>query len=201
MSGPIEVILIIVVIGYLLIRRLIGEAAEGRRMLLLPAILTAIGLMDLAKVAQSPVSIGFLIATTAVSVVLGLLRGATIRVFEQDGLVFMRYRVITVVLLALNFAIKFGASFALGLVDPSAEHAASNGLLLTLGSGLLVEGLVVLSKAVRTNSRILWKQGKDGEPHKTSSFLDGLQQRAHSGAWSEAARDRGFGSRPDDDRR
>jgi hypothetical protein len=180
MSGPVEVVLVIAVIAYVLIRRMMGEPAEGRRMLLLPAILTVVGVVDVTKVAQSGVSIGFLVASTVVSVGIGLLRGASVKVFERDGIVFMRYTVVSVVLLAVNFAVRFGASFVLGLVDPSAVHATSSGLLLTLGASLLVEGLCVLSKAVRLRGRIVWAKGKKGAPHQTSAFLDSLQSKVQS---------------------
>lgn len=72
MNGLVEIIVIVVVIGYLLVRRLSGEPAEGKRMLMLPAIITAIGLMDLGKVTQPGVSIAFLIATTAISLGIGV---------------------------------------------------------------------------------------------------------------------------------
>ncbi len=180
MSGPIEIILIFAAVGYVLLRRLVGEPAEGKRMLLVPAVLVAAGLTDLAQVAQSPASIWFLIGTTAVSVVLGLLRGASVRVFEQGGIVFMRYTMTTVILWIVNIAIKFGAGFVLGLVDPQAERATSNGLMLTFGAGMLLEGLAVLAQAVRMRGRIVWEQGKDGRPHRNSPVLDGLQERARA---------------------
>lgn len=188
MSGPVEIILIIAVVGYMLIRRLLGEPAEGKRMLLLPAVLTVLGVVSLAKVTQSPTSIIFLVVMIAVSLALGLLRGASIRVFEKDDIVYMRYTATTVVLLVLNVAIKIGGSLILGLIDPAAEQAAGSGLMLTLGASLLVEGLAVLSKAVRMGSRILWEKGKDGEPHKTSALLDSLQQKVQSTDWSQPRR-------------
>lgn len=180
MSGPVEIVLIIAAVGYVLIRRLLGEPAEARRMLVLPAVLCVIGLCDVVKVHQSSLAMAFLVVTTAVSVVIGLLRGASIRVFERDGITHMRYTATTVVLLATSIAIKLGASAVLGVVQPSAAHSSSNSLMLTLGTGLLAEGLVVLSKAVRTGAPIVWSKGKDGEPHTTSPLLDGLQQRVRS---------------------
>jgi hypothetical protein len=155
-SGPVEIVLIIAAVGYVLARRLAGEPAQAKRMLVLPGILAAIGLTDLDKVAQPPMSIAFLVGTTAVSLLIGVLRGASIRLSTRDGVVYMRYTVVTIVLWALNFGIKFGASFALGMVDPAAAHAGSNGLLLTLGVGLLAEGLTVLAKATRVGGEIMW---------------------------------------------
>lgn len=177
MSGPVEVILIIAAIGYVLARRLIGEPAEGRRVLLVPVVLAGVGIVDLGKVTLSPVSIGFLVGTTAISLVLGLLRGASIRVFERDGVVFMRYTVTTVALWAVNLVIKLLGSVALGLVDPTAQHATTTGMMFTLGVGMVVEGLVVLAKAMRSGGRIVWQRGRNGQPHATSSLLDGLQNK------------------------
>ncbi|MTD53763.1 DUF1453 domain-containing protein [Amycolatopsis pithecellobii] len=190
MSGPVEVILIIAAIGYVLTRRLIGEPAEGRRILLLPVVLTGVGVLDLAKATLSPVSIGFLVGTTAISLALGLLRGASIRVFEQNGVVFLRYTATTVVLWAVNLGIKLLGSVTLGLVDPMAEHAAGTGLMFTLGVGMVVEGLAVLAKAMRSGGRIVWQKGRNGQPHATSSLLDGLQQKVRATDWSQQGRRR-----------
>jgi hypothetical protein len=189
-SGPVEIILIIGVVGYILARRLLGEPAEAKRMLLLPAVLTGVGFIDLAKVSQSPVSIGFLVGTTALSLVLGLLRGASIRVFDKDGIVYLRYTATTVVLWGINLAVRFGASVVLGVVDPTAEHAGSSGLMFTLGAGMVVEGLAVLSKAMRTSGRVVWAKGRNGASHTMSSLLDGLQQKVQTTDWSQTRRPR-----------
>jgi hypothetical protein len=192
-SGPVEIILIIGVVGYILARRLLGEPAEAKRMLLLPAVLTGVGLTDLAKVHQSAVSIGFLVGSTALSLVLGLLRGASIHVFDKDGIVHLRYTATTVVLWGINLAVRFGASVVLGVLDPTAEHAAGGGLMLTLGAGMVVEGLAVLSKAMRTSGRVMWAKGRNGAPHTMSSLLDGLQQKAQTTDWSQTRRPRRHG--------
>jgi hypothetical protein len=183
-NGPIEIVVIVAVIAYLLVRRLVGEPAEVKRMLLVPAIVTIAGIVDLGPVAQSWVSIWFLIGSAVVSAVIGLLRGASVRVFPQDGIVFMRYTFTTVILWAVNLAIRFGATFLLGMIDSKAEHATSNGLALTLGVGMLLEGLGVLSKAVRRSGRIVWEKGKDGQPHTSSPFIDGLQTKVQTTDWS-----------------
>lgn len=190
MSGPVEIILITGAVGYILARRLLGEPAEAKRMLLLPAVLAVVGFVDLAKVSQSPVSIGFLVGSTALSLVLGLLRGASIRVYDRDGIVYLRYTATTVVLWGINLAVRFGASVVLGVVDPTADHAGSSGLMFTLGAGMVVEGLAVLSKAMRTNGRVMWAKGRNGAPHTMSSLLDGLQEKVQTTDWSQTRRPR-----------
>jgi hypothetical protein len=176
-SGPIEIIMVIAVVCYILIRRLMGEPAEGKRMLLLPAILTVVGVVDITKLTQTPVSVAFLVASAVFSMVLGLLRGRSIRLFSQNGLVFMRYTWVTVTLWAANLAFKFGANIILRVADPHDVASVSSGLYLTLGAGMLCEGAVVLVKALRTDGRIMWAKGKKGQPHTMSPFLDALQSR------------------------
>jgi hypothetical protein len=154
MSGPLEVVLIIAAVGYVLFRRLAGEPAQLKRMLVLPAVLAVIGVSDLHVAGQTPTSIAFLIGTTVLSLLLGALRGVSVRVEARNGVVFIRYTVTTVVLWVANLAIKFGGSFLLGAVDPAAAHAASTGLLFTLGAGMVAEGLVVLAKTSRVDGRL-----------------------------------------------
>ncbi len=105
-------------------------------MLLIPAILTVIGLIQITKVGQSGVSIGFLVVSTVVSVIIGVLRGASVRVFEHDGLVFMKYTAVSIGLLVANVVIRLGAGLVLGVIDPSASDSVGKGVLLALGANL-----------------------------------------------------------------
>lgn len=175
MSGPIEIILILAAVCYVLFRRMLGEPAEARRMLILPVVLCAIGVASVSHDATSAVPLLFLIGSGAISVVLGAVRGLSVRLSDRGGLAFVRYTWVTVALWAANLAIKFGGNVLLRLADPHAATAVSNSLLLTLGAGLLVEGLVVLARVLRTDSRVIWSKGKGGQPHRISPFLDGMQ--------------------------
>ena len=165
MSGTVEIVLIVAAIIYVLARRLMGEPAEGKRLLVLPVVLGVIGLTQTSLSAALAVS-------AALSVVFGLLRGLTIRTYEQDGIVMLRYTAMTIAV----WAASIGARFALGFVTSS---NGSNGLMLVVGAGLLAEGLVVLAKAVRVRGQVVWSKGRNGEPHRTSPFLDSWQQRVH----------------------
>ncbi|ONI83145.1 DUF1453 domain-containing protein [Actinosynnema sp. ALI-1.44] len=178
MSGPVEIVLIVAVIGYVLVRRLLGEPVEAKRMLVLPAVLVGIGFFTVLKEPQTAESIVFLVATTVLGVLLGVLRGASTRVFEKDGVVHLRYTAVTIVLWVANIAVKFAAGAVLAVVAPGAQQSTGNGMMLTLGAGLLAEGLAVLAKAVRTEGRIIWAKGRDGQPHRTSPGLDRVQENA-----------------------
>ncbi|WP_329457302.1 DUF1453 domain-containing protein [Streptomyces sp. NBC_01497] len=176
MSGPVEVVLILAAIGYVLVRRMAGEPAQAKRMLLLPVLLCAIGLSDLSGEVKTSMSLVFLVATAAVSVVLGMLRGASVHISQRDGVAFVRYSGMTVVLWVVNLAIKFGANIALGALDSKDAGGVSNSLMLTLGLGILAEGLVVLARALRDGHQVVWAQGQDGAPHRTSPTLDNLRR-------------------------
>lgn len=172
MSGPVQIVLIVAVVCYMLVRRLAGEPAQAKRMLILPVVLTAVGVSNLTGHVTSTISVLFLVATAGISVILGAARGASVRISQRDGVAFVRYTAITIVLWVVNLAIKFGANLLLGAIDPTAANALSNSLLVTLGLGILAEGLVVLCRALRNGHQVMWSQDRDGAQRRTSPFLD-----------------------------
>lgn len=175
MSGPVEIVLILAVIGYVLVRRMMGEAAQAKRMLLLPGILFVIGLTQLDGALRSPAAIVFLVISAALSVVLGLLRGASVKISDQGGTAFVRYTWVTVVLWVTNLAVKFGANIVFDHIDPHAA-ALGNSLMVTLGLGMLVEGLIVIARALRSDSQVIWTKGDNGAAHTRSPLLDSLRE-------------------------
>jgi hypothetical protein len=174
MSGPVEIVLIVAAVGYLLVRRVLGEPAQAKRMLVLPIVLSLIGLSDVSGQVGTPQSLLFLAGTVAMSVVLGALRGASVRISQRDGLAFIRYTWVTITLWVVNLAVKFGANLILGAFDPKDAGAVGNSLLLTIGLGILAEGLVALYRALRGGHRVMWAQGRNGAPHQMSAMADDL---------------------------
>lgn len=172
MSGAVEIVLILAAVGYLVVRRVLGESAQAKRTLMLPAVLSLVGLSDVSGQAQTSLSLLFLVAAAAISVILGVLRGASVRISLCDGLAFVRYTAVTVALWVVNLAVKFGANLTLGVIDPKQAGALSNGLLLTLGLGILAEGLVVLYRALRNDHPVMWSQGRRGAPRRKFPVLD-----------------------------
>ena len=169
MSGTLQVVLIVAAIAYVL--------AEAKRMLILPAVLTVVGITNLDDLSHSGTAVLFLVGTLLISVVLGALRGASIRLSRRNGLVFLRYTWVTVVLWVANLAVKFGGNLLLGAIDKSDAAALGDTVLLTVGVGLLLEGVVVLGRALRSGEQVSWAQGRDGAPHRTSPWLDDLQRQ------------------------
>jgi hypothetical protein len=174
MSGVLEILIIVAVVVYMLISRMIGQPAQAKRMLLLPVILTVIGVTQLSDV-NSTTSVLFLVATAAISVMIGAARGFSVRISLRNGVAFIRYTGWTVALWVLNIAVKFGANFMLGAIDGKAVAGASNSIMVTIGLGLLVEGLVVLYRAMRADHPVIWSQSKDGR-RQTSPVLDDMRR-------------------------
>ena len=174
MSGPVQIVLIVAAVGYLLVRRLLGEPAQAKRMLILPAVLTVVGLSVVAGQSTTPRAVLFLVVTVAISIALGALRGASVRISQRDGVAFIRYTWVTLVLWVVNLAVKFGANVVFGAVDAKDASTVGNSLLLTIGSGILAEGLVALYRALSAGHRVMWAQGRGGGPHRMSPMMDNL---------------------------
>ncbi|MEZ0110202.1 hypothetical protein ABH920_004217 [Catenulispora sp. EB89] len=172
-----DVVLIIAAVGYVMARRVAGEAAQAKRMLVLPAVLVALGFSDVSKAGHSPAALAFLIGTAVVSIAFGALRGLSTRLSEKDGIAYVHYTGVTIALWVANLAAKFGLNAVFKTVNPHAAASSGNSLLLTLGAGMFLEGAVTLYRAMHTSSKVIWAKGKDGQPHTTSPYLDDLQNR------------------------
>jgi len=176
MTATLQVVLIAGAIIYVIVRRLMGEPAAGKRLLVLPAVLCVVGLTQTSV--HSVTGVVFVAAGAALSVVFGALRGLTIRAYEQNGIVMVRYTVVTIVLWVASIVARFAVAFVMNLIDPSVAQLG-NGMMLGIGAGLLAEGVVVLTKAVRVRGQVVWSKGRRGEPHRTSPWLDSWQQKVH----------------------
>jgi hypothetical protein len=176
MNGWLEIAAVVGVVGWVLVRRMLGEPVEARRTLLLPAIVTVVGFADVTTAAQSTVSITYLVIVAAAGAAIGLWRGATVRVYARDGVVHLRYTPVTVALLVAGIAVKVASGLVLSATDPTAAHAAGSGLLLTLGVGLVAEGLVVAASALRADGTILWRTGRRGQPPTPWTGADTLRR-------------------------
>ncbi|WP_275292141.1 DUF1453 domain-containing protein [Amycolatopsis sp. La24] len=176
MSGPVEIVLIVAAVGYLMVRRMIGEPAQAKQMLILPAILSVVGLSTVSGDVKTAASLVFLIGTAAISVVLGVLRGYSVRISRRDGTAFVRYTPVTVGLWVANIVVKIGVNVALDAFAPQDSGGVSNSMLLTIGVGILAEGLVVLYRALRAGHQVMWTRGSDGAPGQTSPLLDNIQR-------------------------
>jgi hypothetical protein len=149
---PLVVVAVVAGVGYVLWRRLKGEPVQTKRLLVLPAVFTILGVVDLTKSGAPPLSsadIAFLAAGAAISFALGAARGATIDLFPRGGYLHQRYRKTTVALWAVLVAVKLAldlAAHAAGATAASGSHS----LMLALGVSLLGEAVLVAPRALAT---------------------------------------------------
>ena len=150
--SPLTIVLAVAAVGYVLWSRMKGQPLQARRLLVLPVVLTVLGITDLTGSSAphlTPKDIGFLAASAGLSAVLGAARGATIELYPQGGELWQRYRPATVGLWITLIAAKL-----ILMVIADAAHASAGGgtssLLLALGVSLLAEAAIVGPRALST---------------------------------------------------
>jgi hypothetical protein len=134
-------------IVFVLARRIRGEAVPApKKLFLLPLVVGAIGLQNLAHAKANAVDIGVIVAGCALSLVLGLLRGRLDKVSIVNGAPYMAWSLGSVIIFAVNVLSKLALD-AGGVVAGGTTAALSSSILLSLGLTLLGEAVVVWQRA------------------------------------------------------
>jgi len=143
------VTLVLAVVGYVLASRIAGQPVNTRRLLVLPGVLTAMGLLELSGAVTSgvrPQDLGLLAVGLAAAAGLGAARGATVTVAVRDGRPWLRYRPVTLGLWAATVAVRVGLT-VLAHTAGAAVAGSGPALLVSVGVTLLAEGAVVTHRA------------------------------------------------------
>lgn len=145
----IEVLAVVAIVVYVIGRQVVGEPLRGKRLILLPGILTVIGIVDLSgyKGHVGSLDVLFIAVSATVAIAIGLAQGFTMRLESRDGALWGQLPVkalwlwlALIVSRVLVIAIAHGAG---------AELAASaTPILLTLGLNRLAQALVIGARAV-----------------------------------------------------
>ncbi|MER8157695.1 hypothetical protein [Streptomyces sp. NPDC094472] len=144
-----EVLAAVVVVVALIARQLRGEALTGRRLMLLPVVLTAIGIADLGRHGRHPtttdvvcLAIGALLAAG-----IGAAQGVTIRLERRAGVLWARMPAVGLWLWGLLVVTRVGMTAVAHVVD--AKVAASSAtILLMLGVNRLGQALVLVPRVM-----------------------------------------------------
>ena len=146
--SAIEILAVIGVIGYVIYQQIKGQPLRGKRTVLLPAILTVIGFMNLRSggVHLTGDDIACLVAGTAGSAAIGLAFGAVTRLESRDGYLWaqlpLRGLWLWAALVAWRVVVILLAS---GLHANVAASSAT--LLLSLGVNRLGQAAVIVARA------------------------------------------------------
>ena len=160
-----EVLVVIGVVGFVVYQQVAGELLQGKRVVVLPAVVTVIGFLDLRGHHTGAADIAWLTAGAAGSLLIGLAFGLITRLEARDGVLWGKlplrglwlwvalvgWRVLIMVLAA-----RTGAHVA----------ASTTPLLFTLGLNRLGQAAVIVPRAMRAG--IPFAPEKDG-----STFLGG----------------------------
>jgi hypothetical protein len=163
-----EILVVIGVVGFVIYQQVAGQAIAGRRLIVLPAVLTVVGFLDLdhAKHLNSA-DILWLTVGAIGSVLIGLAFGAITRLEARNGALWgqlplrglwlwaglLGWRVLVMVIAA-----KCGAHVA----------ASATPLLFTLGLNRLAQAAVIASRAMLAG--IPFAPEKDGRTFLSGAF-------------------------------
>ncbi|HEV2640646.1 MAG TPA: hypothetical protein VGX23_36315 [Actinocrinis sp.] len=161
MNGMLEIIAAIGIIGFVIFQQLVGQSLRGKKVVLLPVILTAIGFSDLGGGGHlQPVDIACMAAGCVVSVLIGLTFGAIMRLESRDGVLWAKMPV-----KGLWLWVALVASRGLMYVVATGLHAhvAQSGtpILLTLGLNRLAQAAVLVPRAL--SAGVPFAPEKDGK--------------------------------------
>jgi hypothetical protein len=153
-SHTTAIIVGVALVAYVLIRRLMGEPLEARRLLIMPVAVCGYGWVQLAshpKQADSPLELAPLGISLLISVGLGFWRGRTIRVLVRDGHLWQQYTLTTVAVWILQLGVR-GAMISTAQVLGTTLAAGMDSLILGLGLSLLAEAATVGRRALATGA-------------------------------------------------
>jgi hypothetical protein len=178
MSG-IEILAVIGIIGYVIVRQVRGEALRGKRTVVLPAVLTVIGFMDLhgsGGAHLTAADIACLIVGTAGSAVIGLAFGAVTRLESRGGHLWAQLPLRGLWLWAAMIAWRILVMLlATGLHAHVAASAST--LLLSLGVNRLAQAAVIAARAMAMG--VPFAPEKDGKVFMGDTFNRGSSGMHH----------------------
>jgi hypothetical protein len=147
-----QIALIVAAIGYVLFSRFRGQPLRVRRAAVLPLVLAVLGGVDIAHALPHGLTgadVLFLVGGGLVAFAIGALRGTSVRIYPKDGVLWLRYRGITVAWWVASIAARFGLVAVAGSLGVSAG-LSTNSILLVAGLNLLGEGVVALARGAAT---------------------------------------------------
>jgi hypothetical protein len=185
MHAVLIVLVVVTIVAYVIGRQLRGEALRGKRLIVLPIVLAAIGAIDLHGDHLRPADVGFIGVSALVAAGIGLAQGRMMRLESRGGYLWGQMP-----LRSLWLWLALVGSRVLLMVLASGAHAhvaaSTSSILLVLGVNRLCQALVVAPRA--WSAGIPFAPEKDGNSFLAGAFTDRVVTRT-SPTVSEAAPD------------
>jgi len=171
-----EIAAVIGVIGFVIYQQVAGHKVQGKRLVLLPGVLTIIGFVDLhdAKHLHSADYV-WLAAGAAGALLIGLAFGVITRLSSRDGALWAQLPLRGLWLWAALFAWR-GLVMVLAARTGAHVAASTTPLLLTLGLNRLGQAAVMVPRAML--SGIPFAPEKDGTTFLAGAFGGSVRDRS-----------------------
>jgi len=162
-----EILAVIGIIGFVIYQQLAGQPLRGKRLVVLPAVLTVVGFLDLRGHHMGPADIAWLTVGAAGSLLVGLAFGLVTRLGSRDGVLWGKMPLRGLWLWVALFAWR---ALIMVLAARTGAHVAASAtpLLFTLGLNRLGQAAVIASRAIRAG--IPFAPEKDGSTLLSGSF-------------------------------
>lgn len=136
---------VVIAVGYVIVRRFVGEPLHLRDLAVPPLILLLLGVREvIAGDALTAGQTTALVAVGAIAVIFGGLRAATVGLYLRDGELWYRYRPVT--FLAWGITAVVGALVRLSVYAGTDLPDGSRSLYLSAGLTLAGESLVLAAR-------------------------------------------------------
>lgn len=154
-STGLQLLLFLVIIGWRLGRKLRERPwSSDTRRWRLPLILTAVGAYETVsltsgahRISFSTADLAYLVVVSGLSVLLGLVRGGTVRLRNRDGVITQQYTAVTAGLWLATVAVRVVADIAAGHGLGVAQSVIGTSILMMFGLSLLGEAACVAIRA------------------------------------------------------
>ncbi|HXO10395.1 MAG TPA: hypothetical protein VN880_20295 [Solirubrobacteraceae bacterium] len=155
------VLTVVGIVVFVIGQQLVGGALSGKRVVVLPAVLTVIGIIDISgnKTHPGAVDIVLLVVSAAIAIAIGAAIGAITRLERRDGHLWAQLPKRGLWLWAGLLASRLVVT---GVAHASGAHVAAGttAILLMLGLNRAAQALVVVPRAIRAG--IPFAPEKDG---------------------------------------
>lgn len=171
-----EILAVIGVVGFVIYQQVAGQAVRGKRLIMLPAVLTVVGSLDLHGAKHlHPADIVCLIVGAVGSLLIGLAFGAITRLESRNGVLWAQLPLRGLWLWAGLIAWR---ALIMVLAAKSGAHVAASTtpLLFTLGLNRLGQAAVIATRAMAAG--IPFAPEKDGRTFLSGGFNGGTRDRS-----------------------
>ena len=158
-----EILVVIGIIGFVIYQQLAGQLLQGKRLIVLPAVVTVIGFLDLRGHHMGPADIAWLTVGAAGSLLIGLAFGLITRLESRGGVLWGKMPLRGLWLWVALFAWR---ALIMVLAARTGAHVAASAtpLLFTLGLNRVGQAAVIASRAMRAGHPVRPGEGRQHVP-------------------------------------